>query len=293
MRLPRRVAALIAALALGVALASCAHQPGVGRKHEESVAPIADSATAALWHFDELGGQTVADATPAKLDGVAGLDTQVEFGRFGRARSFVNSANSFALVDANPLLDLRAPFTIEAWIRPRSYPDQILAAVVSRMQNTGNQRAYILGLTGGQQPLGSPSDPLFATDPRLQIGEPGHLWFAFVPRGAWSGLYSFISVGIIDTNRWTHIAVTYDGTAVRFYVDGRLDSQHAASGEPARVTAPLMIGNSFDVNVLTDFSGQLQVQSGRNPTFSYPFDGLIDELRLSSVARTEFGIVGR
>src|SRR5262249_17348885 len=150
-----------------------------------------------------------------------GIDTQVEFGRFGRARSFVNSVNSFTVVDPNPLLDLRAPFSIEAWIRPRSYPDQVVGTIVSRLQNTGNQRAYMLGLTGGRQPLGPPPDPTFASDPRLQIGDPGHLWFAFVPGGAWSGLYSFISVGIVDLDRWTHVAVTYDGAAVRFWIDGR------------------------------------------------------------------------
>lgn len=287
MRVPRR-----AAFALAVALASCAHQPNAGRR-EASVAPIADSVTAALWHFDELGGQGVADDTPAQLGGVAGLDTQVEFGRFGRARSFVNSVNSFVVVEANPLLDLQAPFTIEAWVRMRSYPAQVIGTIVSRMQNTGNQRAYILAITGGPQPLGAPPDPMFASDPRLQIGEPGHVWFAFVPGGAWSGLYSFISVGTLDVERWTHVAVTYNGSTLRFYLDGRLDSQHAASGEPARVRPPLMIGNTFDANVLSDFSGQLQVQSGRTPAFSYPFDGLIDELRISSAARTEFGLAGR
>ncbi len=291
-RLPARraLAELLAALTL---LAGCAHLPTPSRRAAGATPPAADSATAALWRFDELGDQTVADATPARLDAVAGLDTRVEFGRFGRARSFTCSANSFVLAPASPLLDLRSPFTIEMWLEPRSYPSLALGALVSRLQDAGNQRSFILALTGTKTaPVNQPPHPLFGADPRLQAAEAGRLWFAFVPEGAWSGLYSFLSVGTVELGRWTHVAVTYDGAAVRFFLDGRLDSQHAASGEPARVQAPLMIGNYFEPGYLSDFSGQLRVEPARSPPYVFPYDGLVDELRISSVAREWFGAGG-
>jgi hypothetical protein len=92
----------------------------------------------------------------------------------------------------------------------------------------------------------------------------------------------------LTPGRWTHVAVTYDGASVRFYVDGRLDSQHAAAGDFARVSVPLVIGNYLDPNSFSDFSGDLQVRPEVNPRYLFPFDGLMDELRLSSVARDSF-----
>jgi hypothetical protein len=76
-------------------------------------------------------------------------------------------------------------------------------------------------------------------------------------------------------------------------VNGQLDSQHAASGVPAVADVPLMIGNYFDPPYLTDFSGNLQVESGVDPPFLYPYDGLMDELRISRVARRTFPTAGR
>ena len=63
---------------------------------------------------------------------------------------------------------------------------------------------------------------------------------------------------------WTHLAVTYDGTTLRLYVNGVLRSSTAASGGIAASTAPLRIGG--------------------NTVFSVPgteyFAGLIDEVRI-------------
>ena len=55
--------------------------------------------------------------------------------------------------------------------------------------------------------------------------------------------------------------------------------------------APMLVGNLFDPRSLTQFGGQLRVgfEVDRNPY--YAFEGLIDELRLSNVARTEFPYV--
>ncbi len=73
----------------------------------------------------------------------------------------------------------------------------------------------------------------------------------------------------LDTGRWYHVAGVYDGRACRLYLDGELVAEVARSG-PRRTNAlPLLIG--ADVN-------------GNGEAVSH-FDGLIDAVRISTVAR--------
>ena len=81
---------------------------------------------------------------------------------------------------------------------------------------------------------------------------------------------------------------TYDGEVVRFFIDDRLDSQHAYGGEIRPSEAALLIGNYFDPRWLTDFGGELRVNTAVDREPYYAYQGLIDELRISNVARTEF-----
>lgn len=72
-----------------------------------------------------------------------------------------------------------------------------------------------------------------------------------------------------DFARWTHLAMTYDGRVLRFFVNGRIVQETAAPGPVRHNDLPLIIG--ADVN-----------------TDSEAFDhwrGEIDEVRLSRVVR--------
>lgn len=73
----------------------------------------------------------------------------------------------------------------------------------------------------------------------------------------------------LETGRWYHVALVYDGAEVRTYLDGRLIRANAAPGKINDNDLPLVLGG--DVN-----------HSGEAVD---PFDGLIDDVRLSSVAR--------
>jgi hypothetical protein len=63
---------------------------------------------------------------------------------------------------------------------------------------------------------------------------------------------------------WTHLAVTYDGSMLRLYVDGTPVSSRAATGSILGTTKPLWIG-------------------GNHPYGEY-FQGLIDEVRVYNLA---------
>jgi hypothetical protein len=76
-----------------------------------------------------------------------------------------------------------------------------------------------------------------------------------------------------DTS-WHHIAATYSGSVMKIFIDGELDASLNVS-----VTAP---GNNLPILIGSTYGG-----GGRGESQGY-FDGKIDEVRLSSTARSSF-----
>ena len=73
----------------------------------------------------------------------------------------------------------------------------------------------------------------------------------------------------VQLNQWHHVAATYDGTAMKIYVDGELKVQS---------NIVLTIGNANNSNLLI----------GESPSFpGRVFNGKIDEVRIWNIARTE------
>jgi hypothetical protein len=71
----------------------------------------------------------------------------------------------------------------------------------------------------------------------------------------------------LTANTWTHLAVTYDGTNLRFYVNGTLIITNARTGAIAGSTGALGIGG--------------------DPLWGQYFPGLIDDVRIYNQARTQ------
>ncbi len=76
-----------------------------------------------------------------------------------------------------------------------------------------------------------------------------------------------------DTS-WHHLAVAYDGSSLELYVDGVLDTSVSTSATMLDTVHPLLLGS------LSGNSGAERIASG--------FNGMIDEVRISNVARTSF-----
>ncbi len=74
----------------------------------------------------------------------------------------------------------------------------------------------------------------------------------------------------IPPGQWTHIAVTYDGTTRRYYVNGQLDLETTANNGP-----------------ITAAPGGAVLGIGGDRHGGYYFQGLIDEVRIWNVVRTQ------
>ena len=286
------LAAALAATLAGALAGGCAHAPGGAVPKSGSAgarrAPAPDSITTALWHLDENVGTRAADAGPFALEGIAGLDTRPDFGRVKGARVFEPSLDSFVYVAYNPVFDSGGGFSVEAWIQPTAYGDFEDTPIAARWTPRANQQSWLFALVGRR--LSPPAVTATSPGDHLSLvsqGQVGALLFAYVPAEA-GAAKAFTSNHPILLNRWTHVAATSDGSIVRLYVDGLLDGQFASPGAIRRSDAPLILGNYLDPRLLSDFGGDLRVNGALDPHAYYAFQGLIDEVRLSSAARVSF-----
>ena len=83
-----------------------------------------------------------------------------------------------------------------------------------------------------------------------------------------NGYFSVGSSVAINLNQTYHVAATYDGSFIRYYVNGCLTGQAACTG------------NMFQNNLLAAIGNQSNCQCE-------PFTGYIDEVRIWNVARTQ------
>ena len=286
-----RAAGTIAAIALAALACGCAHAPA-GSGGQDAAAGIApDSVTAGLWHMDETGGTLVADVGPFRLAGHAGIDTRTDFGRIRGARLFTRSIDSFVYVPYNPVLEAGSGITIEAWIYLSNYGQYEDTPIAARWTQQAGEQSWMFSVLGlnTQPPLAYLPSPgyhsgLIAQAPT--IGQ-GRLMFAFQPDEA-GPPRAYFSARVVRLSRWVHVAVSFDEKVVRIWMDGELDAQFASRGAIRDSRAGLVIGNYLDPRWLSDFGGDLRVTTAPDRNPYYAFDGFIDELRVSTAARTDF-----
>jgi len=84
---------------------------------------------------------------------------------------------------------------------------------------------------------------------------------------------------IYDTDRWYHLAATYDGQYATVYVDGEI-----AEG-PTNVGGPIRWNNAIN-----DYPDNFTIGSWENWGESYPVDGIIDEVRFYNYAMPQVDI---
>ncbi|MFQ5553113.1 MAG: DUF2341 domain-containing protein [Thermoplasmata archaeon] len=205
--------------------------------NQESVAGTWDSDYVSVWHLDGTPPATMADSTGA-LDGTpANMDAadQVD-GPVDGSLDF-DGSNDEVSTAATTELDNAPAVTLEAWVKAGSQTEW--ASIVQKRNTTSTL-----------VPSG------------LSVRASG------VPRfSAWTSAFSYIESTTPLGNVWTHLVGVYDGTDLRLYVNGTLDTGPTGkTGNLVAATRPFYLG--------------------RNPFDAVTFNGGIDEVRVSAFARS-------
>lgn len=189
------------------------------------------------WDGDQISGLVVMDRHGSHT-GTATLVTSTA-GIVGNAFQF--SGNGYISVPWSPDLVPSTGMTVEAWVSPTAIPTAWtgLAGVMVDASNG----SWTFG-------LGTHADAYWG------------LYHA--------GTQSYLDgTQAIPVTQWTHLAATWDGTFMRVYLNGALQTQTLAFAGPIDVQtspSPLLIGTGT--------------------TSSYGFVGLVDELSIYSRALT-------
>jgi hypothetical protein len=187
----------------------------------------------AAYGFDEGSGSGVNDASGNGNSGTTTNAVWTTAGKFGGALVF-NGESSRVTIGDSPSLRLTSAMTLEAWVFPTQSNSQWRDVIYK-----GNDNYYLeaTSTNGGVPGAGG----TFLDDP----------------------LYGPVSLPL---NTWSHLAVTYDRTVLRLYVNGTQVASVTASAPLATSANPLQIGG--------------------DAIYGQHFAGRIDEVRIFSVART-------
>jgi hypothetical protein len=184
----------------------------------------------AYWAFEEGTGTTTADSSGNNNNGSLANGAAFGQGLIARyAMSFADTA--YVQVDNAAALNPTAAISVSAWINATDW--------------NGNRRVVQKGNSDNQYRL---------------LAEGGVFKFHVASRG--TAQAALPSLGV-----WHHVAGTYDGTAVRLYIDGSLSASVPASGAVPTTTNPLYIGTKTATSSAGDH-----------------FLGRIDDVRLYNVA---------
>ena len=166
------------------------------------------------WGFDEASGPQAADASGRGNHGTISGATRAAAGRFGGALGF-DGTNDWVTVPDQASLDLTTGMTLEAWVNPAALGGAWRTAL---LKENGGTLAYALYAHDGAR------------------GPAGH-----VNPGADTGVGA---ASALPVNAWSHVAVTYDATTMRVYVNGAQVATRAVSGALQNGSGPLRIGGN-------------------------------------------------
>jgi concanavalin A-like lectin/glucanase superfamily protein/subtilase family protein/peptidase inhibitor I9 len=201
-------------------------QPHLTRPIELDPDPIAS------YSFDEGSGFTLHDSA-GNHDGTVEGASWTSSGKYGSALDFDGTNDLVKIADSSDL-DLTNSFTVEAWANPDSF--SAARPLVSKFENPGTGN---IGYRLYASAAGAP-------------GIPG----AQVANGTVTNIKGSVP---LSTGAWSHLALTSDGTNLRFYVNGELAATEVAKAATA-TAGSLEIGHLLPANTY--------------------FDGRIDEVRL-------------
>jgi len=208
---------------------------GVAELVSAAASTSAATGLVAAYGFDEGSGTTVTDASGNGNTGKITNATWTASGKYGKALRF-NGANALVTVPDKASLHLSRAMTLEAWVNP-SVVDASWRDVIYK----GNDNFY-----------------LEATSTNGSVPDAG-----VIAGGSYADAFA---ASALPASTWSFLTETYDGSALRLYVNGTQVASTAHTGAIATSTNPLQIGG--------------------DSIYGQNFTGLIDEVRVYNVALT-------
>ena len=221
------------------------------------------------WAFNESLGTTVNDVTGNGNSATFQNDPTWTAGKYGGGLRF-DGVNDFLTVLNSPSLNFSGTaLTLSMWINPLGgVGDQVPFAKFWSGTMTAPYYQYGLELVGGSTPnlyIGTASGPITAS-----MGSP------------------------LTLGQWSHLAVAFDGTQARFYVNGNLVSSRPLSANIAARDSLLHMaadarpsqffnGTLDDVRLYNRAQSQSEVQTDMNTPLSAPaFDPTAPSVTITS-----------
>ena len=187
----------------------------------------------AAYSFNEGSGTAVGDASGTGNNGTTSNTTWSASGKYGGALSF-NGTSARVNIPNSSSLQLTTAMTLEAWVNPSA-----ATAAWRDVIYKGNDNYYLEGTSDS-------------------AGKP-----------AGGGTFGGANANVYGTaapaaNTWSYLALTYDGTTLRLYVNGT------------------QVGSQAKTGAITTSTSQLQI--GGDSIYGQYFRGLIDEVRVYNIA---------
>jgi hypothetical protein len=125
-----------------------------------------------------------------------------------------STTGSYVAVPSAADLQGFTAMTVSAWVYLTNYDSVDASAIVGKYTT----------VTGG-----SPADPYELYS--LAVLKSGLLGFS-ISTGAAGSRISVISAGVVPLNTWTFVSTTYDGSTMRFYINGIADANSTPASIP-------------------------------------------------------------
>ena len=218
----------------------------------------------AWWNFDgDLENESVLGAR-MNATAVNGAALVADGGLRGGAVEFTRSASQYLVIGRSALDDNSAGHSVSLWCKPASLPahggsdrhflfESTLGGAVS------NDAAYTLSLG-----FRAADDPAKIDLELYTQNVQASATVGATPVAVAHGPFSCVLDRSLFTGRWAHVAMTYDSTHLRLYVDGAEVAAHLLPQPgPASENGGLILGGH-------------RAGTGRN------YDGLLDEVAIWS-----------
>jgi len=211
------------------------------------------------WNFNEGSGGKVGDSSGSDNSGTLSsyqdaLLPQWADGFNGTSALKFDGNNDFVLVPDSSSLDLSSAVTLTAWVYLPAGAHYEDSRIVGKDASNGGTNLY----------LGIHNDS-------------GNIVVGLGTDGGFSGeAINVYSVGVVPRNAWTNVAMTYDGSLIKIYINGTLDSSYSwTGGFTTNNGMPLCIGAK-------NYQG-----AAGGSQYGFCINGTLDDIRIYNTALSQ------